>query len=66
MDTKKVDSRKQPNQTESDLVAGYLDLLKEDLSANRYSPETIRQYVTAARAFFCWLANHTYRLFWNF
>lgn len=58
MDTKKVDSRQHPIQPESDLVAGHLDLLKEYLYAKRYSPETIRHYVTAARAFFCWLANH--------
>jgi site-specific recombinase XerD len=58
MDTHEVRSRKRPIQPESDLVVGYLDLLKEDLHAKRYAPETIRRYVTAARAFFCWLANH--------
>ena len=58
MDTHQVRSRQQPIQPESDLVVGYLDLLKEDLHAKRYAPETIRHYVAAARAFFCWLAKH--------
>ena len=58
MNTNEVYSRKQSIHSESDLAVGYLDLFKEDLHAKRYEPETIRHYVTAARAFFCWLANH--------
>jgi hypothetical protein len=58
MDTNEVRSRGRHNQPKSGPVAEYLDVLKEDLHAKRYDSETIRHYVIAARAFFCWLASH--------
>jgi len=58
METNQVRSRKRSVQLESSSVAEYLNLLKEDLHAKRYDSDTIRHYVTAARAFFCWLTIH--------
>ncbi len=62
MDTNEVCSHRRLVRPESGPVAEYLDLLKEDLRAKRYDPETIRHYVTAARAFFCWLTNRDLRV----
>jgi hypothetical protein len=58
METNQVRSRKRSVKLESSSVAEYLNLLKEDLHAKRYDSDTIRHYVTAGRAFFCWLMIH--------
>jgi integrase/recombinase XerD len=39
-------------------LAGYLDILSTELRAQRYAPNTIRQYLAAAQAFGRWLSRH--------